>query len=350
MIINDNVKNQLFDLAKEHYDSFSKKVRLYDKLENRGNISFLLSFALLIVGLVVFLIFEVLEISENYSLNIKILGLILLITIFGLFFHSVIIIFFVLRRLEKKNVYLFQNGRISFCHLYCSYTTLQKYTDSKIIDQLKTGGRLYYKYLSKTFFQHNLIFDFKEGLNKINLPLLELCHKYPNKYFWFKLEMQTQKILQSLCLIEDKLSFRIGKGMEIDLILSALKLLMLFEYATLNPKKIVKNGLAGDYSEGLLLDFVSEIDKLSFPKSDIKQKYIRISIIKLFKNGLFYNKNILITLVSWFLILLIVFGIALILAQQYFAIPMDSKILIGLVSAPFAGAIAIALNNKRDKT
>lgn len=327
MNIENHIKEELFIQAKENYEVFRykfseyKRMRVYVKL-----------ISCLIVISIVILLFNNKGVYFDWAF--------IIISFINFFLY-----FFVALKIVKIRGLYFKEGRgISFCYLLLSFSLLKKYVESNIKVQLNNGKKSFKKYQDETFLKNELRIEFRN-----NLSILEFLKKYQDKYFWFKLDGQTKGILESLSSINEKINLRVNKGLEIDLILPALKNLLLFEYSTINQQKAFAQGLIGDYSEGLFLDYVSEIDKLDFPEREIKQKVKRKNNLKLWINGLLHNRNILTSIITWFIVLLILFGIALIIAQQFFSIPMDSKILVGLISAPFAGSIAIALNNKRDK-
>lgn len=345
MNIENNVKDDLFNLVKEYFEVFDDKFLAYERLNRYVQLFIILIFLLVIlfffsVGFVDKLTYDSVD---YYELLLNVLAFICICSMFLLFFYSY-------KHSEfRKKESIFKDGRICFCYLFRSFSFLQKYLNSNIKDQLNEGKKSFAKYQIETYLKGELKIEFVAGNDKMKLNILDFSKKYPNKYFWLKLDGESEKILKSLNSAKGKIAHRINEGFEIDIILPALKNLLLFEYATLNADKSFANGLVGDYSEGLLLDYVSELDKLDLPKRKIKQQVKRKNNVKLRINALLHNRNILFSIIFWFIILLIVFGIALLMAQQYFSIAMDSKILIGLITAPFAGAIAISmtLHNKR---
>jgi len=344
MGVENHIKENLLLLAKEYYDVFENNFLKYRRIEKHQIISFFsfffLAFVLPVISLFTFFLLKNIKVKILTEYFDYFLGLLLTAIIVNI---SILIYYSIKSDRFKNEESIFRDSKISFCYLFRSFSLLEKYAESNIKDQLKEGKKSFEGYQFETHLKNKLEIEFLEGANEKKIDILKFSQKYTNKYFWFQLDNQSKKILESLKSTNEKIANRINEGFEIDIVLPILKNLLLFEYSTLNAEKTFVNGLVGDFSEDLLLDYVSELDKVSLPKREAKKKAKRTDSLKLSISGLFLNKNILISFISWFVILLFVFGAALILAQQYFSIPMDSKILIGLISAPFAGAIAISV-------
>jgi hypothetical protein len=168
-------------------------------------------------------------------------------------------------------------------------------------------------------------------------------------HVWFVLSERTDLILGAFSHFRSQLIERISQGIELDSILIALEPLYLYEFS--RGKRESQTTLASSsvdlqkLSDVFLYQFAQRMHSLTpLPKQEsaTAAKLIDSAYKKLWTKLalLLAHENPLACFLSWYLLLLLVFSLPL-LISIILVMRIDSTIIIGLFSAPFAGAIAI---------
>jgi hypothetical protein len=288
----------------------------------------------------------------------------------GLLFILVFGLFKLGDRIDDK----FRNDRKSrtipysempFCLLYSSAKEIRAYQVNRRKQHLQSAEKMLNIYfetceinLSTAQIKDNLVI--KSGLIPQKLISTQLVGLLKSAHTWFILADQTNSVLEAFANFKSHLVERVSQGIELDRVLFALEPLYLYEFArgkresqhTLVTSSVSLSDLSGTFLSQYA-HFMNTISALPKQETTKPQKIIDSINKKIWAKLTFLlaHENPLACFLSWYLILLVIFSLPLLIGFALF-MPLNSTIVIGIFSAPFAGAIAITTavySKKHDK-
>lgn len=274
---------------------------------------------------------------DEYNFWLKwLVGSIVSIIAFG----SAFIIFKYWENRESKKA--LEERYMTFCYGF----SLRKEIKSFLINENQTHLENTLTYFDKLtsditkspFFSRN-----SEHANSVTF--VSLRKVLVKKYGWIEFTDETNYILDSISRINSKLKRRLNQKIELEKTLPLIDFLVLYEFSKIKPNlpnsegQELKDQRVKYIKEfAILLNKMEEIEDV-FEENSAKQT--RQKIITSTFDNLFSNSNILIMLISWLVLLIIIFIPSSIIVIRILEIKIDSTILIGLLTAPFIGAITI---------
>ncbi|WP_420322585.1 hypothetical protein [Flagellimonas sp.] len=241
---------------------------------------------------------------------------------------------------EKKR--FVKSSNLDFCYAY----TLRKELKSYLINENNSHLENISEYFHKTF-SHLILTPFykKRGDSDVQVPIYELRDKLLNKYSWLEFNQESSDLIDAFKSIGSKIERRIYHKTELEMVVPFVDILTLYEFSFVKPH--LKNSQKKELKEqrlSYLKEIQKELNKLSnyegANENDRTKKSKIKSVVKFFV-GLYSSSNILIMFLCWLITLTIIFVASSILVLQKVSIEVDSTILIGLLSAPFLGAITL---------
>ena len=284
---------------------------------------------------------------DEYNFWLKwLLGSIVSIVAFGIAF----VLFKYWENRESKKA--LQARYMTFCYGF----SLRKEIKSYLINENQTHLENTITYFEKLtsditkspFFSRNS--DHAKSVTFVNLR-----KELVKKYGWIEFTEETNYILDSLSRISSTLERRLNQKIELERTLPLIDFLVLYEFSKIKPNLSNPEGQElKDQRVKYIKEFAIQLNTMEeiedvFEENSSKQT--RQKIITSTFDNLFSNSNILIMLISWLILLTIIFIPSSILVIKILEIKIDSTILIGLLTAPFVGAItfvtAIYSRNKK---
>lgn len=248
--------------------------------------------------------------------------------------------------------------KLAFCHVYNVIRELKAYLTNERLEHLQKAKSDFAIYLKNSEVNFELEVEemrppqmggtikIKKSTNIGNL----LDELYAN-FWWFDLKEKANSIANAYRQLPSKITRRLNQGVETDKLINLLSNLMLYEYSKIKKTSADefttnKECTVTELGRMCLIDFASEISKLDELKEQHERKesnlkdFVKNSFAAIYK--CLMSKNILITFISWYLLLIIFFGLSLFIATKLVNIKIDSTLIVGLFTAPFAGATTIS--------
>src|SRR5467141_2498746 len=235
------------------------------------------------------------------------------------------------------------NEILPFCHLFRAYGEIKRF----LINQRDVHIDLARKDLGAYLLRG----EFRYRSGSFNISTSALISSLLQNYPWFKLVEETHQVVQSFKEFDLKIKRRFFQKVELDRVIPALRYLMLYEYSKV--KKVKEERLSGsrlsvaELGYNCLYEYVGEMSRLgeivTEPKDIAKRpllKYYQSVIEK--SRALLESQNRLVRFASWYLLLLIIFSASVLIALAGFHLKPDTTVMVGIVSAPFIGAVTFA--------
>ncbi|WP_282018100.1 hypothetical protein [Salegentibacter mishustinae] len=164
----------------------------------------------------------------------------------------------------------------------------------------------------------------------------------------------SKEIIESTNTIDEKIYSRLEKRIEIDKILPLIEIITLYEFAKVKPEEKNQNGeKLKEYKNVILREFYQELTKIEIldNNNDVDSKTSKIKTFFSNISDFFSSSNIFILFISWLIFFIILFVPISILIINILSFKIDSTILMGLLTAPFIGAITMVatISNKSKK-
>ncbi|WP_196888380.1 hypothetical protein [Aureivirga sp. CE67] len=276
--------------------------------------------------------------NEEYSFWIQwALGSILSILIF-------VITFTIFRYWNiKEHKKAIKISHLQFCYAYILRKEIKSFLINENVSHLENISK-YFNIVNSDLVLTPFYSNNKDQTTKI--AIYELRNLLLKKYNWIEFSKETNELIDAFESINLKIKNRITQKAELEKVVPFVDILTLYEFSFIKPN--LKNFQEIELKEQrftYLKEIVKELNLLSnyedlneierTKKSNIK------SILNFFAN-LFTSSNILIMFISWLILLIIIFVATSILIIKKINIEVDSTILIGLLSAPFLGAITLS--------
>ena len=243
---------------------------------------------------------------------------------------------------RKENKRFVKSSNLNFCFAY----TLRKELKSFLINENNSHLDNISEYFEKVN-SHLALSPFYENNrdNAKQIPLFELRDKLLKKYDWIKFNEETNDLIDSFKSINPKIKKRIQEKSELELVIPFIDDLTLYEFSFIKPN--LKNQQEVELKDQRFLylkEMQKELNKIDAYEGVNETERTKKSKIKFALNfvaNLYTSSNILVMFISWLVLLTIIFVASSILILKKVSIDIDSTILIGLLSAPFLGAITL---------
>lgn len=275
---------------------------------------------------------------EEYSFWIKwALGTIISILLFGIAFIP--FKFWDIRE-NKKAI---KTSYLRFCYAYSLRKELKSYLINENSSHLENVSEYFQKvnsHLILTPFYNNN----KDTASQI--PIYLLRDKLLKKYNWIEFKKDTNELIDAFKSISSKIEKRIDQKVELEKVVPFVDILTLYEFSFIKPT--LENSENKELKEQRLKYLkeiqkeLSKINEYEGPNEVERTKKSKIKSVLEFFVNLFTSSNILVMFISWLILLTIIFVASSILILEKIDLEVDSTILIGLLSAPFLGAITLA--------
>ena len=227
---------------------------------------------------------------------------------------------------------------------FCFAFTIRKELKSFLINENVTHLDNISKYFEKVISSIVLTPFYTEKTDGSKpIPLPNLRDELLKKYNWIIFNDEANNLINAFNSIESKIKRRLEQRVELDKILPLVDFLTLYEFSLIKPNQVNENNeeLKNQRYE-YLKRFAQELNKLNelekVQETDITKR-TKIKSIFIFFINLFTNSNIIVMFLSWLILLTLIFVASSILILNKLNLTIDSTILIGLLSAPFLGAI-----------
>ncbi|NIJ46607.1 hypothetical protein FHR24_003097 [Wenyingzhuangia heitensis] len=254
-----------------------------------------------------------------------------------------VIFFIIFKYWENRNSKKAIRPRlIKFCYAF----TLRKEIKSYLINENETHlenildyfKKVIYSFTESPFYYRNS--DFQKSISFKNLKKVLI-----KEYEWLEFTNETNEILNSLSSTESKLERRIKLKTELDKTLPLIDLIVLYEFSKIKPNESNCDGIEiKNQRVNYIKEFAKELNNIKEIDDVVEDTNIKRDIIKTITTpiiNLFSSSNILTMFFSWLILLTILFVISSILVIKSLKLEIDSTILIGLLTAPFLGAITL---------
>lgn len=243
----------------------------------------------------------------------------------------------------RENKKAIKTSHLNFCYAY----TLGREIKSFLINENDTHLENISEYFNKVnshlvltpFYDNN-----RDSASKI--PIYELRDRLLKKYNWIEFNKETNELIDAFKSINSKIKKRIIQKVELEKVVPFVDILTLYEFSYIKPNlENPQNVELKEQRLTYLKEIGKELNKLN-KYEDLNEvertKKSKIKSVLNFFVNLFTSSNILVMFISWLILLTIIFVTSSILILKKVNIAIDSTILIGLLSAPFLGAITLA--------
>ena len=245
---------------------------------------------------------------------------------------------------------------IPFCYLYKTIEELSTYIVNERIEHLDTARKNLDKYLEKG--------EFMTGFEKNDeYSISRLMGYLENKYSWINYTEEARNIGMVFQNFESKIKRRLEQEKEVEATRDALENLLLYEFLKTNSKAIKgiesENKTIHELKNEYILKFAKTVETLEKIKdiesNDKNPNRSFFSVITDKLSRAFDGEVLVVTFISWYILIFLLLSGSLYLSITYFGIELDSKILIGGLTTPFLGATTITVgilskNKKNNST
>jgi hypothetical protein len=233
-----------------------------------------------------------------------------------------------------------------FAYLFKAIKELKVYIINDRFEHSEVSASYLRKYFSTNFVNYELKISNED--KTINLP--KTLINIQKKNSWLQFTDDSNEIIHAFANTE-KLFARINQKTEIEIVVEILNDILCYEYILIHKEKIDKNYEQHGGSLIVRKKFLTTASQriLNLPiieqsKSD-SQKPTSINRVKSFflKTGeYFINENFVVTFISWFILLTLIFILAIFIGIRAFSIKIDTTLYIGVVSGIILGSITVA--------
>jgi len=345
-------KKELSIFADHYFTSIHDIFQKTAKQNKHEDLVFALGLSFVIISFAAIVIFI------KFKLNIRAdSDHFMFVMIATMFIYLPFIILTLLKLESKRRKGNLRGEKLAFCHIYKVIHELKAYLTNERLEHLQKAKSDFASYLKNSEVNFELEVEemrppqmggtttIRKSTNVGNL----LDQLYAN-FWWFDLKEKANSISNAYRQLPSKITRRLNQGVETDKLINILSNLMLYEYSKI--KKIsadeftTKESTITELGRMCLIDFSIEIDKLDELKEQTERKegnlkaFVKNSFAAIYK--CLMNKNILVTFISWYLLLIVFFGLSLFIATKLVNIKLDSTLIVGLFTVPFAGATTIS--------
>lgn len=248
---------------------------------------------------------------------------------------------------KKEDRLSLSNKHANFAFLYKAIKELDIFLINERTELILNSIKYIDKYLMRSFIYSSI--KISDETREIYLP--RILNQLKDKNEWIKYSNSTQKTIDAFLQFKDKIKERILQKTEIDLVINALNDILIFEYLQLDK---VKNEQPTSFTTdpkliaNLFLESAStkilSLKNLEPIKEEINTKSIIDKLLKITNtiSDLFTHRNIVITFLSWLILLSIIFSALLYLGTKSYDLKIDSTIFIGAITGIIIGEITIS--------
>lgn len=230
------------------------------------------------------------------------------------------------------------SSSLNFCYLFIARKELRNYLINERDEHLKKTS----KYLREVLDHFNMVkIDDKEILK-----VSTLISKIKKNIWWFSIDEKTQKYVEAIESIPNKIYERLNQKVLINDLLETIDWLTIYEYSKIRPnEQIDGEKRVGDNTSLYFNEFIISTINLSIidlPITETIKSSKGVKDLMNYFNVLLSNDSLFLMFFSWLVLLSILFFVVAIVVVQALNISIDSTFLIGMLSAPFIGAITFS--------
>lgn len=243
-----------------------------------------------------------------------------------------------------------RNKYLPFCYVYTLRKEIKSYLINDNLAHLENTVE-YFNNVMKTM----TIYNAETGSKGFFVNLVKLRTELKNQFSWIDFSADSNQIIDSFLKIESRITRRLKQKIELEKILPLIDLITLYEFSKIKPDELNQNGIQlSNCRDGFLIEFAKEINSLDEIENlnDLDKNTIhKIKLASLTIANLFISSNILVLFLSWLVLLSILFIMLTMILITSIKLNIDSTIFIGILTAPFLGAITLAatIYNKHNK-
>ncbi len=240
----------------------------------------------------------------------------------------------------KKEKKALKTKYLNFCYIFSLRKELKNYLITEN-ENLLDKGVSYFQKVIDPIITFSVI-----GESSTTLSVVKLKQHITKQFSWINFTPETERIINSLSTIDNKIIQRIKQKKEIEKIIPLVDLLILYEFSSIKPEVLNSNGVTLKEKQlDYFTTFTKELDTIDIVEevnviNDSKTDKMKLAFSKLV--NLFTTSNIMVLFISWLILLSILFVLTSILVINFLNIKLDSTLLIGLLTAPFIGAITLS--------
>lgn len=234
------------------------------------------------------------------------------------------------------------HGYMTFCYAF----TLRKELKSYLINdnEIHLENTLpYFKKIISSILITPFYLSKSDGSKAVTLNILR--KRLLKNFEWIEFSTDSNNMIDSLSTIDAKIERRLKLKIELDKILPFIDLLVLYEFSKIKPNEINKNGIElKEQRNNYIKEFANQLNEVKEVEDAVEDSNVRRTKVKTIIAPiirLFSSSNILLMFFSWLVLLTLVFVLSSMLVINSLRLTIDSTILIGLLTAPFIGAITL---------
>lgn len=242
---------------------------------------------------------------------------------------------------NKESKKALDSKQMTFCYAY----TLRKELKSYLINDNPVHLAKSIDYLKKVVNSFVEV-KFKNSDKQSSIPLNQFREELKDQFEWMQFTEETNNYIDNLSSIKKKIIRRFEQKEKLEDIVPAIDFLTLYEFAKIKPSVLNTEGveiknLRSEYFKCFASE-IGKIEEIEEIRNSSERKRNRIISIFQFIIELFSSTNILVLFLSWLVLLTVLFVISSIVVINSLKLNIDSTILIGILTAPFLGAITLS--------
>ena len=346
-------KEELSSFAHHYFTSVDDVFQQTVKQLKYGPRFFALGFSFLLIS------FGAIIVSVVFILDVSPTSNVFSIVLFGTMFTYVPSIIWILLTLDDKRMRGMLHGeKLAFCHIYNALRELKAYLTNERFVHLKKAESNFASYLEHSEINFELEVEEMRAAEmggsttiKKSTNVGNLVQQLSADFWWFDLQEKADSVVNAYQQLASKIVRRLRQGAEADKLVPFLTNLMLYEYSKIRKTSVEELGTSQDHTVSelgriCLIDFASAIgepDELkkqgNQTEGDLKA---RLKSASATISEAFMSEKILVAFSIWYILLIVVFGLSLWIVTKFASVTWDSTLMVGLFTAPFAGAIVIS--------
>ena len=242
----------------------------------------------------------------------------------------------------------------SYLTIFCYSYLLQKELKSYLINEndIHLDNVVdHFKRVTNNFM--TLYVDDKSG-SMSSIKIKDLNKAINTQADVLELSSKSKQNVEVLLTLEEKVGMRLKKKVEIAKVLPLTQLLALYHFAKIKPEVICPDGEKLRQKKIIFFnEFITELKKLDPLEISLDETARKSLMTKMVDkiSSYFINSNIIGLFISWFILFMLLFFLLALILINIFSLKLDSTIFIGILTAPFLGAITmvgIITNQKKN--
>lgn len=247
------------------------------------------------------------------------------------------------------------NNLRAFCYLYQAVKEIRAFIVNQRhahLDQALSSLDKYAYWSDSNISSSTVSKYLRVQVSAAGAKVYDIIRMLSDNFAWFVIDDRTKTVCAALAHFDTTLRERIRQGIEIDIVAKELESLVLYEYALIRKPVETKLTAAqvsmSDLGLQCLWTFarnvsaLSELEKPQTTKVKLSAHDVLVTSVTRVGNML-KHRNLVVCFLSWYVFLSVLFiPISLLTIRTILSISIDSTIIIGVLTAPFAASIAFA--------